>query len=145
MYLVKSYITNHPLCVYFVNRHSLFWQSLSTETSILATRSDNINIKHLGPIAIKQLTNLFNITINTNTIVQIWKTSKIIPIAKQNKDPSLSSSYRPIASLSLIAKTLEKIIFPHINTASELHTPPPQPYTRSTTSYSQVSIKKNPS
>ena len=80
---------------------------------------DNINIKHLkhlGPIAIKYLINLYNITINTNTIPQIWKTSKIIPITKPNKNPSLSSSYRPIALLSPIAKTLEKIILPHITT-----------------------------
>ena len=55
-------------------------------------------------------------TINTNTIPQIWKTSKIIPIAKPNKNPSLPSSYRPIALLSPIAKTLEKIILPHITT-----------------------------
>ena len=77
---------------------------------------DNINIKHLkhlGPIAIKHLTNLYNITINTNTIPQIWKTSKIISIAKPNKNPYFPSSYRPIALLSPIAKTLEKIIFPH--------------------------------
>ena len=80
-----------------------------------SSRPDNINskhFKHLGPIDIKRLTNLYNITINTNTIPQIWKTSKIIPIAKPNKDPSLPSSYRPIALLSAIAKTLEKIILP---------------------------------
>ena len=84
-----------------------------------STEPDNINIKHLkhlGPIAIKHLTNLFNLTINTNIIPQIWKTSKSISIAKPNKDPSLPSSYRPIALLSPIAKTLEKIILPHITT-----------------------------
>ena len=84
-----------------------------------SSEPDNINIKHLkhlGPIAIKHLTNLYNVTINTNTIPQIWKSSKIIPIAKPNKNPSLPFSYRPIALLSPIAKTLEKIILPHITT-----------------------------
>ena len=83
------------------------------------SRPNNINIKHLkhlGPIAIKHLTNLYNITINTNIIPKIWKTSKIIPIAKPNKNPSLPSSYRPIALLFPIAKNLEKVILPHITT-----------------------------
>ena len=71
------------------------------------------HLKHLEPIAIKHLT---NITININTIPQIWKTSKIIPITKPNKNPSLPSSYKPIALLSPIAKTLEKIILLHITT-----------------------------
>ena len=87
-----------------------------------SSRPDNINIKHLGPIAIKQLTSLYNITINTNTIPQIWETSKIIPIAKPNKNPFLPSSYKPIALLSPIAKTLEKIILPHITTNITLPT-----------------------
>ena len=86
---------------------------------------DNINIKHLkhlGPIVIKHLTNFYNITINTNTIPKILKTSKIIPITKPNKNPSLPFSYRPIALLSPIAKTFEKIILPHITTNTILPT-----------------------
>jgi hypothetical protein len=52
--------------------------------------------------------------LNKNVIPHIWKLAKIVPIPKPNKDPSLGSSYRPISLLSPIAKTLEKIVLPHI-------------------------------
>ena len=38
----------------------------------------------------------------------------IRPIPKPNKDQGVGTSYRPISLLSPIAKTLEKIILPHI-------------------------------
>jgi hypothetical protein len=52
--------------------------------------------------------------LNTNNIPHTWKIAKIIPILKPNKDINKGSSYRPIALLSPIAKTLEKIILKHI-------------------------------
>ena len=73
-----------------------------------------LHLKHLGPQAIKHLAKLFTYTINTNTIPQIWKTAKIIPIPKPNKDKNLGKSYRPISLLSNIAKTLERIILNRI-------------------------------
>jgi hypothetical protein len=78
---------------------------------------DNLNIrhlKHLGPTAIQYLTDILNLALNTNTIPQIWKLAKIIPIPKPNKDPNLGTSYRPISLLSPIAKTMEKILLPYI-------------------------------
>ena len=78
-----------------------------------STGPDNLNIrhlKHLGPFAIALLTH----TLNTNTIPAIWKVAKIIPIPKPNKDPSIGTSYRPIALLSPIAKLMEKTILPEI-------------------------------
>ena len=93
-----------------------------------STGPDNINVqhlKHLGPIAIDYLTKIYNLSINTNTIPQIWKTAKIIPIPKPNKNPQLGPSFRPISLLSPIAKTLEKIILPditnHIPATSHQH------------------------
>ena len=56
---------------------------------------DNLNIrhlKHLGPTAIQYLTDILNLALNTNTIPQIWKLAKIIPIPKPNKDPNLGTS-----------------------------------------------------
>ena len=78
---------------------------------------DNLNIrhlKHLGPLAIQYLTDTLNLALKTNTIPQIWKLAKIIPIPKPNKDPNLGTSYRPISLLSPIAKTMEKILLPYI-------------------------------
>ena len=60
------------------------------------------------------MTKLFNLSLNTNTIPQIWKRANIIPIPKPNKDKNLGPSYRPISLLSVIAKTLERVILPYI-------------------------------
>ena len=82
-----------------------------------STGPDDINIrhlKHLGPRAISYLTRTYNTALNSNTIPKIWKTAKIVPIPKPNKDLSIGTSYRPIALLSPLAKTLEKIILPYI-------------------------------
>ena len=82
-----------------------------------STGPDNLNIrhlKHLGPTAIQYLTDTLNLALSTNCIPQIWKLAKIIPIPKPNKDPTLGTSYRPISLLSPIAKTMEKVLLPHI-------------------------------
>jgi len=82
-----------------------------------STGPDNINIqhlKHLGPVAITYLTNLFNLSLSRNHIPQIWKLAKIIPIPKPNKPASEGTSFRPISLLSPIAKVLEKALLPHI-------------------------------
>jgi hypothetical protein len=86
---------------------------------------DNISIhhlKHLGPTAITCLTKLYNLVLKDNTIPQIWKLSKVIPIPKPNKDPNLGSSYRPISLLSPLAKTLEKNPTTPNDTESSQHT-----------------------
>ena len=82
-----------------------------------STGADGINIKHLkhlGPIAIEFLTNIYSTSLNSNDIPQTWKLAKIVPILKPDKDPGQGTSYRPISLLSPIAKTLEKIILPYI-------------------------------
>ena len=70
---------------------------------------DGINIrhlKHLGPRALDILTKLFNMSLNSNIIPQIWKKAKIIAILKPHKDPHKGQSYRSISLLSPIAKLL---------------------------------------
>src|SRR6476469_5394183 len=82
-----------------------------------STGPNNVNIrhlKHLGPLAINYITEIFNLSLNQNIIPQIWKLAKIIPIPKPNKDPGLETSYRPISLLSPIAKIMEKIVLPYI-------------------------------
>ena len=92
-------------------------QAIRSAKNNNSTGPDNINIKHLkhlGPTAIEYLRLLLNKSLNENTIPHIWKLAKIVPIPKANKDSGLGSSYRPISLLSPIAKTLEKIVLPHI-------------------------------
>src|SRR2546426_2843059 len=92
-------------------------EAIKSSKANKSTGPDNINIqhlKHLGPLALDYLTKTYNLAIRNNTIPPIWKLSKIIPIPKPNKNPNEGTSFRPIALLSPIAKTLEKTILPQI-------------------------------
>ena len=123
-----KYTTNKPNRIIDRNTHKLesahteitteqVKQAINSAKNNNSTGPDNINIKHLkhlGPLAIEYLRILLMNALNSNIIPHIWKLAKIIPIPKPNKDPSLGSSYRPISLLSPIAKTLEKIVLPHI-------------------------------
>ncbi len=73
------------------------------------------HLKHLGPIALRALTYIYNRSLATATIPMIWKRSQIIPIPKPGKDHSLSGSFRPISLLSPAVKVLERLILPTIN------------------------------
>ena len=84
-----------------------------------------IHIKHLSHFSVSVITKLFNNIINSNIIPNTWKTAKVIPILKPNKDPNSHSSYRPIALLSPLAKILEStihtIIKPHLPKCTHQH------------------------
>ena len=63
---------------------------------------DKVNIrqlKHIGPLGLAYLTNMYNIIPHT------WKLANIIPIPKPNKYMNICTSYRPMSLLSVIAKT----------------------------------------
>ena len=80
------------------------------------TGPDKVNIghlKHIGPLGIAYLTNMYNILLISNIIPHTWELANIIPIPKPNKDMNIGTSYRPISLLSVIAKTLEKTLFPY--------------------------------
>jgi endonuclease/exonuclease/phosphatase (EEP) superfamily protein YafD len=100
--------------------------AIKTTKTTYSCGPDEVNIhhlKHLGSVAVEFLTKMFNIALNSNTIPEVWKQAKIIPILKPNKDENQSKSYRPISILSTIAKTLEKILLPHItdNIPNNIH------------------------
>ena len=102
----------------YILSHEELTKAIKESSNNNSTGPDNINIKHLkhlGPRALDYLLTLYNLVLNTNIIPMIWKTAKIIPIPKPNKNVNEGSSYRPISLLSPIAKTLEKIILPSLN------------------------------
>ena len=74
----------------------------------------HIHLKHLGQNAIRALTSLFNHSIIHNTIPNIWKTAKIIPILKTKKTPTEPASYRPISLLCNPSKILERLVLNNI-------------------------------
>jgi hypothetical protein len=73
-----------------------------------------IHLKHLGIKGIDALTEVFNKSLKSSIIPDVWKKGKIIPILKPGKPADKSTSYRPITLLSPIVKILERCILPVI-------------------------------
>ena len=59
------------------------------------------------------LVRLFNYSLVTCQIPNIWKTAHVIPIFKKG-DKQEVSNYRPVSLLSVVSKCFEKIIFKHM-------------------------------
>lgn len=74
------------------------------------TESPPIVLKHLPFKLISSLTILFNNAINNNYFPTLWKTAKVLPILKKDKNPSDPSSYRPISLTPSLSKVFEAII-----------------------------------
>ena len=72
----------------------------------------NLHLKHLGPNGISYLTKMFNLSISTSTIPDIWKKSIIIPLLKPGKPANVSDSYRPVSLLCPAIKILERLLLP---------------------------------
>ena len=82
-----------------------------------AAGPDNITIlhlKHLGPRGIHYLCNIYNNSIKTANLPDLWKSAVIIPILKPGKNPNDSKSYRPISLLCPASKILERLILPYL-------------------------------
>lgn len=67
-------------------------------------------LKHLPPDTQKTLLSLYNAVWSSGKIPSTWKEAIIVPILKQGKDPSMVSSYRPIALTSCLCKVFEKMV-----------------------------------
>lgn len=70
----------------------------------------NIMLKRLPRKGFVFLSKLFTSLLRQSYFPKIWKKSKLIAIPKPGKDPTISSSYRPISLLSAISKIFEKIL-----------------------------------
>ena len=58
---------------------------------------------------------IVNLSLSSSKFPSLFKSSIIIPTLKNNSlDPSLLSSYRPIANLSFISKVIEKVVYKQI-------------------------------
>src|SRR5207253_5644723 len=67
-------------------------------------------MKHLPPDAKEYLLSLYNRIWTEGVIPRDWKEATVLPILKPGKDPTDSSSYRPIALTSGLCKVLERMI-----------------------------------
>ena len=94
------------------------WRTIKSTKNSSSTGPDNISyihLKHLGPHAIRLLTEIFNHSITHNAIPNIWKRASILPIPKEGKTPTDPGSHRPISLLCNTAKILERLVLNNIN------------------------------
>ena len=78
-----------------------------------ATGIDNISAKilHLSsPVIAKHITDICNHSIRTSTFPTSWKNARVIPLHKRNSTEN-PENYRPISSLPLLSKILEKHVY----------------------------------
>jgi hypothetical protein len=74
--------------------------------------ADGISMKILKMVSLEisiPLTHIFNLSMSSGIFPSALKISRVVPIFKSG-DPTLCDNYRPIALLSSVSKTLEKII-----------------------------------
>ena len=64
-------------------------------------------------IMIKLLNLLFNLSFQSGVVPDIWKTSCIVPVPKNNKVGSMND-LRPVALTSVAFKTCERIVLPQL-------------------------------
>jgi hypothetical protein len=67
-------------------------------------------LKHMGPKAKTLILFIYNMIWRGGEIPQKWRTALIKPLLKDGKDPTLTSSYRPISLTVCLGKVMEKMI-----------------------------------
>ncbi len=80
-----------------------------------APGSDKISGKAIRSLPLKGhvgILHLMNAINRLNYIPKSWKLAKIILIPKDGKDPTRTSSYRPISLLPILSKIYERLILP---------------------------------
>ena len=74
---------------------------------------NNRLLKELSQPLALPLSDLFNLSLSSGSVQNIWKEANVSPIHKKN-DPSDVSKYRPISLLSTVSKVLEKIVHKYL-------------------------------
>ena len=80
-----------------------------------ATGPDGISckiIKVAKHVIVPSITKIINLSIRANTVPDMWKKAKVVPIFKSG-DFNDIANYRPISILPVLSKILEKAVFHH--------------------------------
>ena len=94
---------------------------VKSSTAIGRDGMSTLQLKKLAHGAINYLTNIFNLSISTGQISEIWLKAIIIPILIPGKDNNIDKNWRPISLLCPAAKTLEMLLLPKILTHIPFH------------------------
>ena len=77
---------------------------------------DNVSprlVKEAGPSIKKILTRIFNKSLQLSKFPLIWKRANVLPIFKK-AETFITTNYRPVSLLSILAKVFEKIVFKYL-------------------------------
>ena len=67
-------------------------------------------LKALGPLALAELLEIFNLSFRHADCPRVWRVATIIPLLKAGKPASEIASFRPVSLTSCVAKLLERIL-----------------------------------
>ena len=93
----------------------------NSSTAIGSDGMSTLHLKKLAQGAINYFTNIFNLSISTGQIPEIWHKAIIIPILKPGKDNKIGKNWRQISLLCPAAKMLEKLLLHKILTHIPFH------------------------
>jgi hypothetical protein len=78
--------------------------------------------RQVWPAVKENIRHLFQTSLDTGTLPQQWRTAKIVPLKKLNKDDYIQSkAWRPISLLSTLGKLLEAVVAERISFAVETY------------------------
>ena len=87
--------------------------SLDTDKAIGPDHISPFLLKHGATELAPSLARLFNYSLSSCQIPNIWKTANVVPVFKKGDKQDISN-YRPVSLLSVVNKCFEKIIFKYV-------------------------------
>lgn len=108
----SSQFTLQPISPYLV-ANAL--NTIDPRKSTGADKLDPLFLKLSTPFIIEPISHIFNLSISSGTIPNIWKSAFVTPLYKgvKNSDPN---NYRPISKLPCLAKILESMVNAQLKT-----------------------------
>lgn len=104
-----------------IEETSLYIKQLKRSKAPGMDRIHNTLVKNLPQCAILYLNFIICCCFKLGYFPTQWKIASVVPIHKPGKDPSKSSSYRPISLLSTLSKIMERAILFRISCHTEEH------------------------
>jgi hypothetical protein len=70
-------------------------------------------LREATPVIASTIRKIFNLSLSTGIFPTSWKLANVVPIYKKAED-FLTSNYRPISLLSILAKVFERVVFKYL-------------------------------
>ena len=123
--LHRQHKLNHSHMPFTLNQVREVLKSSGSSTALSPDGLSVLQLKNLGPIDLRYLCKLFNLSFAHARIPDIWKHAIIVPLHKPGKPKEQSTSHRPISLLCPSSKVLERLmsryILPHFPFSDSQH------------------------